>query len=164
MDILAKMKLDKIDTSILISLQENARISNVDLANRVGLSPSACSRRVEHLEQSGIIEGYQAVISNQALGQTITSVVHITLDRQSGGDYQAFEDAVSACPYIVTCFLMSGEHDYIIRVNANDMEHFEYIHKNWLSTLPGILRINSSFAMRTVVNRANIDVNVMENP
>ncbi len=156
------MKLDKIDTAILIALQENARTSNVDLANRVGLSPSACSRRIEHLEKNGTIEGYQALISNKALGQTITSIVHITLDRQSGADYEAFEKAVSDCPYIVACFLMSGEHDYVIRVNANDMEHFEYIHKHWLSTLPGILRINSSFAMRTVVNRANIDITAVE--
>ncbi len=156
------MKLDKIDTAILIALQENARTSNVDLANRVGLSPSACSRRIEHLEKNGTIEGYQALISNKALGQTITSIVHITLDRQSGADYETFEKAVSDCPYIVACFLMSGEHDYVIRVNANDMEHFEYIHKHWLSTLPGILRINSSFAMRTVVNRANIDITAVE--
>lgn len=152
------MKLDKIDTSILIALQENARMSNVELANRVGLSPSACSRRLEQLETSGTIQGYQAQISNKALGQTITAIVHMTLDRQSGADYEQFEKAVAECPFIVACFLMSGEHDYVLRVNANDMEHFETIHKNWLSTLPGILRINSSFAMRTVVNRANIDL------
>ena len=156
------MKLDKIDKSILKALQENARIPNVELASAVGLSPSACSRRVEQLETSGTLEGYQAIISNKALGQSITAVVQITLDRQSGADYQEFEKAVEECPYIVACFLMSGEHDYIIRVNARDMEHFEYIHKHWLSTLPGIHRINASFAMRTVVNRANIDVTVME--
>lgn len=156
------MKLDKIDISILTALQENARMANIELAGRVGLSPSACSRRVEQLEKSGTIESYQAVISNKALGQTITAIVHITLDRQSGANYQEFETAVENCPYIVACFLMSGEHDYVIRVNAIDMEHFEFIHKNWLSTLPGILRINSSFAMRTVVNRANIDVTAME--
>lgn len=157
------MKLDKLDKSILTALQDNARITNIELANRIGLSPSACSRRLEQLEKSGTIEGYQALISNKALGQTITAVIHITLDRQSGGDYEAFELAVSQCPFIVACFLMSGEHDYILRVNARDMEHFETIHKNWLSTLPGILRISSSFAMRTVVNRANIDLNVTEN-
>ena len=156
------MKLDNIDKAILIALQRNARISNVELANHVGLSPSACSRRVEQLENSGTIEGYQALISNRSLGQKITSIVHISLDRQSGGDFEAFEKAVADCPYIVACFLMSGEHDYIIRVNAHDMEHFEDIHKNWLSTLPGVLRIHSSFAMRTVVNRANIDVATME--
>jgi len=156
------MKLDTIDKAILVALQDNARISNVELANRIGLSPSACSRRLEQLEKSEIIEGYQALISNKALGQTITAIVHMTLDRQSGATYEEFEKAVADCPYIVACFLMSGEHDYILRVNAANMEHFEYIHKNWLSTLPGILRINSSFAMRTVVNRANIDVTVMD--
>jgi len=152
------MKLDGIDKSILKVLQENARISNVDLANEVGLSPSACSRRLEQLHKSGVIEGYQAIISNRALGQTITAIVHITLDRQAGRELDFFEKAVADCPHIVACFLMSGEHDYIIRVNARDMEHFEYIHKHWLSNLPGISRMQSSFAMRTVVNRANVDL------
>lgn len=152
------MKLDSIDKSILTILQEDARISNVDLAGRVGLSPSACSRRLEQLEKSKVIERYQALISNRALGQTITAVVHVTLDRQAGTELESFENAVKACPHIVACFLMSGEHDYILRVNARDMEHFEQIHKNWLSNLPGIARMQSSFAMRTVVNRANVDL------
>ena len=156
------MKMDSIDQSILVALQDNARIANVELANKIGLSPSACSRRLEQLENSGIIEGYQAVISNKALGQTITSIVHITLDGQSESHLAAFENAVSECPHIVACFLMSGECDYIVRVNARDMEHFEHVHKNWLSTLPGVSRIQSSFAMRMVVNRANIDVALME--
>ncbi|MEM9278940.1 MAG: Lrp/AsnC family transcriptional regulator [Pseudomonadota bacterium] len=152
------MKLDRIDKAILAALQTNARISNVDLANQVGLSPSACSRRLEQLEKSCVIENYQALISNRALGQTITAVVHVTLDRQAGTELESFENAIIACPHIVACFLMSGEHDYILRVNARDMEHFEYIHKHWLSSLPGIARMQSSFAMRTVVNRANIDL------
>ncbi|MEM7214089.1 MAG: Lrp/AsnC family transcriptional regulator [Pseudomonadota bacterium] len=152
------MKLDRIDKSILAGLQENARISNIDLANQVGLSASACSRRLEHLEKTGVIESYQALISNRALGQTITAVVHVTLDRQAGTELDSFETAVRECPHIVACFLMSGEHDYILRVNARDMEHFEHIHKHWLSNLPGIARMQSSFAMRTVVNRANVDL------
>ncbi len=152
------MKIDSIDKSILTVLQDNARISNVDLANRVGLSPSVCSRRLEHLQQSGVIEGYHAIILNRALGQTITAIVHVTLDRQAGRELDHFEMAVADCPHIVACFLMSGEHDYILRVNARDMDHFEYIHKHWLSNLPGISRMQSSFAMRTVVNRANVDL------
>lgn len=152
------MKLDKLDLSILNALQENARISNVDLANRVALSPSACSRRIEQLEKDGVIEGYHAAISNRALGQTLTAIVHISLDRQSNPDLDQFERAAAECPHIAACFLMSGEHDYILRVTARDMEHFEHIHKNWLSTLPGVSRVHSSFAMRTVVNRANVDV------
>ena len=152
------MKLDEIDSAILHRLQDRARMSIVDLAGQVGLSPSACSRRVEQLEAAGVIEGYHATISSKALGQTITSIVHITLDRQAGADLDAFENAVKECPHIVACFLMSGEYDYILRVTARDMTHFEHIHKNWLSTMPGVLRIHSSFAMRTVVNRASIDV------
>ena len=157
------MELDKIDTSILIELQRNARVSNVELSEAVGLSASACSRRVEQLEKSGVIESYNAVISNKALDQNITAIVHIALDRQTGMEMESFEDEVSRCPHIVACFLMSGEFDYIIRVNAHDMEHFEYIHKDWLSKLPGVSRMISSFSLRTVVNRANIDVAMMEN-
>ena len=110
-----------------------------------------------------MLEGYQAVISNKALGQTITALVHITLETQSEDTLQRFEQAVQICPYIVTCFLMSGESDYLIRVNARDMEHYERIYKTWLSKMPGVSRIQSSFAMRMVVNRANIDIAMMDN-
>lgn len=158
------MKLDKIDLSILRELQNNARIPNVELAARVGLSASACSRRLDQLEKSGVIEGYQAVISNKALGQSITALVHITLKAQSEDHLEKFERAVKLCPHIVACFLMSGESDYLIRVNARDMEHYEWIYKNWLSTLPGVSRIQSSFAMRMVVNRINIDVAMLDKP
>jgi Lrp/AsnC family leucine-responsive transcriptional regulator len=155
--------LDRIDLAILRELQENARIANVELAARVGLSPSACSRRLERLEGERVIEAYQAVISNKAIGHTITALVHITLKGQSEDHLVRFENAVLTCPYIVACFLMSGESDYLIRVNARDMEHYEQIYKNWLSVLPGVSRIQSSFAMRMVVNRANIDVTMLDN-
>lgn len=157
MDI-CKMKLDKLDLSILNALQENARMPNVELANRVALSQSACSRRVEQLEKNGVIEGYHAAISNRALGQNLTAIVHISLDGQSSPDLEQFEKAAAKCPFIAACFLMSGEYDYILRVTAQDMEHFEHIHKNWLSTLPGVSRVYSSFAMRTVVNQVNVEV------
>jgi len=158
------MKLDTLDKSILTVLQDNARISNVDLADKVGLSPSACSRRLDNLEKNGTIESYQTVLSNRALGQTITAIVHITLNGQSEKLLADLETAVSRCPYVVACFLMSGECDYIVRVNARDMVQFEHIHKNWLSTLPSVSRIQSSFSMRTVVNRANIDIANLDNP
>jgi DNA-binding Lrp family transcriptional regulator len=156
------MALDRIDRLILRELQEDARIANIDLAGRVGLSPSACSRRLAQLEKEGVIEGYRAVISNKALGQGITALVHITLRGQSEEHLRKFEQAVVTCPYIVACFLMSGESDYLIRVNARDMEHYESIYKHWLSTLPGVSRIQSSFAMRMVVNRANVDATLMD--
>ena len=155
--------IDRIDLSILQALQHNARLPNVELAARVGLSPSACSRRLTQLEKDGVLESYQAVISNKALGQSITALVHITLEAQSEDNLERFERAVQTCPYIVTCFLMSGESDYLIRVNARDMEHYEFIYKTWLSKMPGVSRIQSSFAMRMVVNRANIDIAMMDN-
>lgn len=152
------MKLDKIDRAILSTLQENARLSNVELAETVGLSQSACLRRVHQLEEQGVIESYQAVISNKAIGQKITAIIQITLNGQSVEHFRSFEAAIQKCPHVVACFLMSGESDYVIRVNAKDMDHFETIHKDWLSTLPGVSRMQSSFAMRVVVNRANIDI------
>ncbi|MBL4733128.1 MAG: Lrp/AsnC family transcriptional regulator [Rhizobiaceae bacterium] len=156
------MNLDPIDISILKELQVEARISNIELADRVGLSPSACSRRLDQLEKSGTIQGYQAIISNEVLGQTVNAIIHITLDGQSKAHLADFEAAAHACPYIVACFLMSGEFDYLVRINARDMIEFEEIHKNWLSTMPGVVRIQSSFAMRTVVTRSNIDVSVLQ--
>lgn len=156
-----QMVLDRIDLSILRQLQRNARIANVDLAEKVGLSPSACSRRLAQLEQAGVIEQYLAVISNEAIGQSITALVHITLKAQSEDYLERFERVVKNCPYICACFLMSGESDYLVRVNARDMAHYERIYKEWLSTMPGVSRIQSSFAMRTVVNRANIDIAIL---
>jgi DNA-binding Lrp family transcriptional regulator len=152
------LNLDKIDRAILSQLQINARMSNVELSQAVGLSQSACLRRVSQLESDGVIESYQAVISNNAIGQTITAIIQITLSGQSEHLLTEFEAAVTRCPFIVACFLMSGESDYVIRVNARDMVHFGDIHKNWLSTLPHVSRMQSSFALRVVVNRANVDV------
>ncbi|MFK5979128.1 MAG: Lrp/AsnC family transcriptional regulator [Rhizobiaceae bacterium] len=156
------MKLDAIDISILKELQVNARISNIELAERVGLSASACSRRLDQLEKSGTIEGYQAVISNEILGQTVTAIIHITLSGQSEAHLAEFEAAVRKCPHVVACFLMSGEFDYLLRISARDMIEFEDIHKNWLSAMPGVVRIQSSFGMRTVVVRPNIDVTMFQ--
>jgi Lrp/AsnC family leucine-responsive transcriptional regulator len=155
------VKLDRIDRAILSALQDNSRIANAALAERVGLSQSACLRRVRQLEETGVIESYQAVISNRAIGQTITAIIQITLLGQSQEYIEDFERAVKRCPFIVACFLMSGSSDYILRVNARDMEHFEYIHKHWLSTLPRVSIMQSSFAMRMVVNKANIDISQM---
>ncbi|MFK7901701.1 MAG: Lrp/AsnC family transcriptional regulator [Nitratireductor sp.] len=155
------MDFDKIDRSILRELQTNARIANVELADKVGLSQSACSRRVAHLEQTGVITGYQAVISNKAIGHTVTCIIHITLSSQSEKAMLEFEQAAIKCPYIVACFLMSGESDYIARVNAKDMEDFENVHRNWVSTLPHVIRIQTSFAMRSIVNLANVDISTI---
>jgi len=150
--------MDAIDRSILSQLQRDARLPNVALAEKVGLSPSACSRRVDALESNGVVEGYHARLSSSALGHPIVVLVYITLDGQSEDQLSKFETAVKACPNVLVCYLMSGESDYLLRVAARDVADFERIHKQWLSKLPGVARMTSSFALREVINRPSVDV------
>jgi DNA-binding Lrp family transcriptional regulator len=145
--------LDRIDIVLLREMTSNARISHVDLGERVGLSSTACARRLAALEQEGLIEGYQAVLGLKAFGLGTTVVVRITLESQSEDALNAFESAVVKCPSVVRCLLMSGSDDYLLTVLVRDIEDFEHIHKTQLSRLPRVARIQSSFAIRNVVNR-----------
>lgn len=147
------MALDRIDIAILEALQENGRISNAALAETIGLSQSACSRRLDNLESSGVVRGYHARLSNAALGHTMTAIVHISLSGQFEKSLSEFESAVRRCPNVLSCHLMSGEYDYILRVAAKDLADYERIHKEWLSAMPHVTKINSSFALREVVDR-----------
>jgi Lrp/AsnC family leucine-responsive transcriptional regulator len=145
--------LDTLDRSILAALMEDGRLSQVQLAERVPLSPTAIARRIRALEEAGVIEGYQARISREALGLTMTVMVSISLKSQSEERLAAFEKAVAAASSIVSCHLMSGEDDYVLTILARDLADFERIHKEELSRLPGVARLKSSFAMREVKNR-----------
>lgn len=147
------MKLDKIDIAILDTLQKDGRISNAALADTVGLSQSACSRRLDILEREGVIRGYHARLSNAALGHGVTVIVHMSLSGQSEKVLAEFEASVKRCPNVLVCYLMSGEYDYLLRVAARDLADYERIHKEWLSAMPHVTRINSSFALREVVDR-----------
>lgn len=151
-------ELDAIDRSILRVLQEDGRISNADLAAKVGLSPSACSRRVDILEKSGTIAGYHARIAHKALDYKIMVIVHISLSGQFAKTLAEFEAAVKLCPNVLVCYLMSGEYDYILRVAAKDLEDYERIHRDWLSALPHVVKINSSFSLREVIDRPNVGI------
>ena len=146
-------ELDKIDTIILAELSANARVSMVDLATRVGLSSTAIARRQKSLEEDGFIQGYQAVLDLSRFGLHTTVLVRIALESQSDQALKAFEAGVLNCPSIVRCFLMSGSDDYVAIVLARDIEDFERIHRTELSRLPRVSRIQSSFAMRNVVDR-----------
>jgi Lrp/AsnC family leucine-responsive transcriptional regulator len=150
--------IDDIDIHIITALQDDGRLSNVSLAEHVGLSPSACLRRVQILEECGILEGYTALVNAAALGWGTHVIVAITLDRQSGEHLESFEDAVADCPDVMECYLMAGEADYILRVMARDAADYERIHKEQLSRLPGVARIQSSFALRQVVRRNGIQL------
>ena len=145
--------MDRIDRSILTELQANARISNVDLANLVGLSPSACLRRVSQLEKAGVIDGYHANLNAAKLGHDVLVSVHITLHGQSSEMMVEFEQAVTKIPQVLACFLIAGENDYILRVTARDVNDFGRVHSTYLSSLPHVLRMESNFVLREVMNR-----------
>ncbi len=147
------MPLDRIDLAILGALQKDGRMPNAALAEKVGLSQSACSRRLDHLEKSSVISGYHAKLSNAALGYSMTVIVHISLSGQVEKTLTDFEIAVKRCPNILSCHLMSGEYDYILRIAARDLQDYECIHKEWLSVMPHVTKINSSFALREVIER-----------
>lgn len=145
--------MDRIDRMILSALQDNARISNIDLAQEVGLSASACLRRVSLLEKSGVIQGYHADLSLEELGHSVLVLVHITLHGQSAEMMAEFEDAVQKVPQVLACFLVAGENDYLLRIATQSVSDFGRIHTMYLSSLPHVLRMESNFVMRTVMNR-----------
>ena len=144
------MKMDSTDRAILSFLQEEARLSNVQLAERVYLSESACLRRVKALEKSGVIAGYAALVDPIKVGLPSIVVVHLTLQRQDQTDLETFEDAVRLIPEVMECYLMTGEFDYLLRIVVADTSDFERVHRQRLAQLPGVARIQSSFALRTV--------------
>ncbi len=143
-------ELDALDRRILSVLQENGRITNQQLAERVHLSPSACSRRVARLEEGGVIAGYVALLTPSAAGRGTTVFVQVTLARQNQDDMAAFEAAVAECPDVMECYLMSGESDYVVKVAVRDLQDYERVHTQYLSRMPGVARIHSSFTLRTV--------------
>jgi len=144
------MPIDAHDRAILDVLQREGRISNVQLASRVHLSESACLRRVRALEKQGLIERYAAVVNQQKVGIPGSVFVSITLRRQDQADLQAFEEAVQDVPEVIECYLMTGEFDYLLRVVVSDAADFERVHSQHLTRLPGVARVQSSFALRTV--------------
>ncbi|MBR9824882.1 MAG: Lrp/AsnC family transcriptional regulator [Alphaproteobacteria bacterium] len=152
------MSLDPVDIAILNELQENGRLTNAELAERAGLSPSACHRRVKALEQDGIIDRYVAILSQEALGRGITVYVQVTLDNQKRDTLAGFEAAVEAVPEVMECYLMSGEADYLVRVLVRDANDYERVHREVLSALPGVARLHSSFTIRKVFSRTQVPV------
>jgi DNA-binding Lrp family transcriptional regulator len=144
----------EMDRKIMRELVKDARISHVLLSEKVGLSPTAGARRLQQLDQSGVIRGYSANIDAAGLGFMMTVLVHITLDRQSEDALARFEKEVTKCHEVVACHLMSGSDDYLVQVQARDMADYERIHKQHLSRMPGVARLHSSFAMRAVVQRS----------
>lgn len=148
---------DRIDTAILNVLQENGRISNVELAEQVGLSESACLRRVKNLEETNIVTHYAAHLDASAIGLPGTVFVRVSLESQREERLEAFEEAVRHVPEVMECYLMSGDVDYIIRVVVRDAPDYERIH-HILTRLTGVARVHSSFALRTILKRSQLPI------
>lgn len=152
------MTLDRADRKILAALQTDGRISNVELAQRVNLSESACLRRVRALESGGFIDRYVALLDQKRLGLSGTVFVHVTLRREEQSELAAFEAAVERIPEVMECYLMTGEFDYLLRLVVSDMADFERLHNEAITRLPGVARVNSSIAIRTVRRTTELPV------
>lgn len=151
-----KLKLDKIDHAILKNLQEDGRISNSDLSEKIGLSQSACLRRVRSLEKDGVIDGYVAMVNQVAAGLPDNVFVQITVEKQTKEKLAEFEKQVIECPQIMECYLMSGDADYILRVAVSDATDYERLHMDVLTALPGVSQIKSNFSLRTVTKKTAV--------
>ena len=151
-------ELDATDRRILGVLQKDCRITNAELSDRVNLSPSACHRRVQRLEDDGFIAAYVALLNNRKMGRATTVFVEITLQGQADEVLDAFEREVAKVPDILECHLMAGTADYLIKIVAEDTEDFARIHRRFLSRLPGVRQMQSSFALRTVVKTTALAV------
>lgn len=143
-------KLDEIDYSLLRHIQEHARISNVELADRIGLSPAPCLRRVQTLERAGVIRKYVALLNPHAVGRDVTVFVQISLDLQVGGRLDTFEQQIMQRPEVLECYLMTGDSDYLLRVVVPDVAAYERFLKEALTRIDGVVGIKSSFALREV--------------
>ncbi|WP_395662716.1 Lrp/AsnC family transcriptional regulator [Aestuariivirga sp.] len=147
---MSSRNLDKTDLIILAELQRNAQRPVAELAQKAGLSPSSCHRRVKLLEEAGVIAGYTANLDRAALGLANEFFVEVSLSAQTEEAFEKFEKAVQRVPEILECHLMSGQFDYLLRVVAADASDYERIHRSHISRLPGVQRIQSSLALRTV--------------
>ena len=142
--------IDHIDRKIIAAVQDDGRITTNELAERVGLSPSPCARRLRLLEESGVIKGYTAVIDQKAVGLPINAFASIRLERQREEDLERFQTAVSRWPEVVDCYLMTGQKDYLMRVVVRDLDAYERFIKDKLTRLRGIASIETSFALTQV--------------
>lgn len=151
------MKLDRTDRRILQAMQANARISNLELAEAVGLSPTPCSRRVKRLEESGLIRAHVTLLDQAMLGLKLTAYIGISMDRHTPDRFQAFEEEVRQYPEVMDCAVVTGQSsDYLLKAVVPDMEYYERFLLGKLTRIEGVTGVHSSFELRRVVNRTNL--------
>lgn len=153
------MKLDRYDQHILDVLQEDGRINNQDLADRIGLSPSPCLRRVRALEESGLIEGYRALVNAKKLGLSLMALIHISMDKHTPERFANFESEVTVLPEVLECLLITGQDaDYQLKVVVRDMDHYQSLLLNRLTRIEGVTGVHSRFVLRRVVSRTKLAI------
>jgi Lrp/AsnC family leucine-responsive transcriptional regulator len=143
--------IDELDLRILDRLQANGRMTNQELSDQIGLSPSPCLRRVRQLEGAGVITGYVALVDPGAIGLSVTAFVRVRLDQQDDRHLAAFESAVAEFPEVMECYLMTGEADYQLRVLVGSLNEFEDFLRHRLTRIDGVAQVTTSFALRPVV-------------
>jgi Lrp/AsnC family leucine-responsive transcriptional regulator len=145
------MTLDRYDQHILTILQRDGRLSNQELAERIGLSPSPCLRRVKALEEAGVIQGYRAELDARALGYTLTALIHISMDRHTPERFAHFEAQVRAIPEVVECLLITGQDaDYQLKAVVRDMDAYQALLLDRVTRIEGVTGVHSSFVLRTL--------------
>lgn len=148
------MELDRYDRQILTVLQADGRISNQELADRIGLSPSPCLRRVRVLEEAGLIVGYRALLDAKALGLSLTALVQISMDRHTPERFATFEAAVAEIPEVMECLLITGQAaDYQLKVAVKDLDAYQELLLKRITGIPGVSGVHSSFVLRRVVDK-----------
>lgn len=155
-------ELDAIDRNILDVLQQDARISNVELSEKVNLSPSPCLRRVRRLESEGTIRSYVTLLDPAEVGLPVSVFVQVSLERQVDDALENFERAIVARPEVMECYLMTGDSDYLLRVVAPDLEAFQRFLLDHLTRIPGVASIKSSFALKQVSYRTALPLGHLE--
>lgn len=153
------MEIDRYDRQILQILQNDGRISNQDLADRIGLSPSPCLRRVRALEEAGIVIGYRALLDAKALGYSLTALIYISMDMHTPERFENFEQQILGMPEVLECLLITGQDaDYQLKVVVRDMDAFQELLLNRITRIQGVTGVHSSFVLRKVVNKTAVPV------
>lgn len=156
-DMQEMIKLDRIDKKILVLMQGNARISNLELADKVGLSPTPCSRRVKRLEESGIIDKHVTLLKPQVLGLNLTAMISISMDRHTPDRFDKFERSIASLPEVLECLIVTGQSaDFLLKVVVRDMQHYEQFLLGQLTKLEGVTGVHSSFVLREVVKKTEL--------
>lgn len=159
------MKLDRIDRKILAAMQRNGRISNLELADMVGLSPTPCSRRVKRLEDSGLITGHVTLLDQGMLGLKLTAYIGISMDRHTPDRFENFEAQVREYPEVMECSVVTGQSsDYLLKAVVPDMTYYERFLLGRLTRIEGVAGVHSSFELRRVVQRTELPLDHIASP